>query len=73
MSPKQETLLTRAEAADFLGCSVRALDAWRKTLSLPFLLLGDRTYRFRPGDLVAWSEKRAASAASTCSTPEGQV
>lgn len=48
-------LLTQQQAADFLSCSPRSLEAWRLRGGGPrFLRLGRRCVRYRLSDLSNW-------------------
>jgi len=52
-------LLSEKQAADFLGLSPRALQAWRtKGGGPPYLRIGHRTVRYSQTDLEAWLENR---------------
>lgn len=54
----QDRLLTTAEAAAFLGMSVRTLEGWRtKILGPVYLHVGGRV-RYRVADLEAWLDTR---------------
>ena len=44
-------LLTRQEAASYLGISVSTIDAWAKVGVVPKVIMGTRSVRFRRGDL----------------------
>jgi excisionase family DNA binding protein len=54
-----ERLLTRKEAAAFLGVKVITLAIWKSThrYNLPVVKLG-RLVRYRPSDLLEFLEKR---------------
>lgn len=57
--PKTAGLMTREQAAQYLGIAPQTLAAWAATgrYSLPFVKLG-RLVRYRRVDLDAWLESR---------------
>jgi hypothetical protein len=64
MNPKTvdpDTLLTEAEAADFLKLSVRTLQAWRVRVAGPAFVHVGRAIRYRRRDLIAWIEANTIS------------
>ena len=52
-------LLTRAQAAEFLGVKVQTLSAWASSgrYKLPYLKVG-RAVKYRTVDLQAWLDSR---------------
>lgn len=63
-----DALLDEAQAAQFLGVSPRALQAWRsRGGELPFVKISSRCIRYRRRDLVAWTEARLRSSTSQAS------
>jgi len=58
-------LLTRAEAAEFLGLRPQTLAAWAsaRRYDLPFVKVG-RSVRYRRRDLIAWLDRRTVGAAA---------
>jgi excisionase family DNA binding protein len=58
------TLLTTAEAADYLGITTGTLEQWRSAgrHNVPFIRLGSRTVRYRVSDLEKWLESRLVGA-----------
>lgn len=60
-----DRLIPEAEAADFLGYSVRALQNWRLRGGGPvFVRVSCRSIRYRRRDLIAWTEQRLAVSTS---------
>lgn len=54
-----DSLLREEEAAAFLNCTPRALQAWRKRGDgPPYIRLGSRSIRYRRRDLLTWSAIR---------------
>lgn len=54
-----EALIPEAEAARFLGVSVRAMQNWRvRGGGPPFVRISGRCIRYRRRDLAAWSEAK---------------
>jgi excisionase family DNA binding protein len=53
-------LLTRKEAADYIGVKPGTLAVWACThrQSIPFLKIGTKTVRYRREDLDAWLASR---------------
>ena len=61
---EREKLLTRAEAAEFLGMKEQTLAAWAMTARhVPFVRVGSRSIRYRLGDLHRFVEKQTVGAA----------
>lgn len=58
-----DVLMTRAEAADYLGVKVQTLAAWatRQTYQLPYIRVG-RLVRYRRSDLDKWLQDRTVTA-----------
>ncbi|MGD9638868.1 MAG: helix-turn-helix transcriptional regulator [Alphaproteobacteria bacterium] len=56
----QEKLLTRKEAALFLGVKPSTLEAWatNKRYNLPMIKLGKRMVKYKLSDLIEFLEKR---------------
>ena len=54
-SPNKKLLLTRGEAANFLGCSVWSIDNWRRSGKLPVSYI-NRHPRFKKSDLLKLME-----------------
>jgi excisionase family DNA binding protein len=46
-------LLTKKQAADYIGVTTRTLDTYMSRRLVPFYRIGDKTIRFRPNDLDA--------------------
>lgn len=60
-----DALMLELDAADFLGFSCRALQAWRYRGTGPtFVKVGSRAVRYRRRDLVAWIESNLKSSTS---------
>jgi excisionase family DNA binding protein len=59
-----DPLLTRDQAAEFLGVRAQTLAVWSTTgrYSLPLVRVG-RSVRYRTSDLVAWLESRTTNQA----------
>lgn len=58
-------LLTERQAADFLRCSPRTLQAWRvRGGAVPFVKLGSRCVRYRKADLERWVDGQRRSSTS---------
>lgn len=58
-------LLTETAAADYLGFSIRALQAWRCNGRGPrFVKISARAIRYRLADLMSWSEERVVTSTS---------
>ena len=52
-------LIKEAEAADFLGYTVRALQNWRVRGGGPkFVRVSNRSIRYRRSDLIEWIESK---------------
>lgn len=58
-----DALLTRKEAADYLGVQAETLAVWACThrYSLPYIKVG-RAVRYRKADLDAWLDSRRVHA-----------
>ncbi len=57
LTPKNECrLANRQDIADLLGVSRRTIDTLC-TQGLPHLLLGKRTARFNPDEVLAWCQR----------------
>lgn len=54
-------LLDKAQAAEFLGVSVRTVDYFRTRGNLPFHIIGGKLVRFSPRELEAWALGREDS------------
>ena len=57
----ETTILTKAEAARFLGIRPRTLDEWRAAKAIPCIVRG-RYVRFLKSDLVAFLERHRLEA-----------
>jgi predicted DNA-binding transcriptional regulator AlpA len=58
-------LLTEAQAADFLGYTPRALQAWRVSGKGPaFVKISNRSVRYRRADLENWVDERVRRSTS---------
>ena len=55
-TPTLPGLLNRAEVAELLGVSKRTIDNL-VTQGLPYVLLGRRTARFDPAEVMAWVKR----------------
>jgi excisionase family DNA binding protein len=64
-------LLTAREVALDLGVSVESVLRWARRGDLPAVYLTSRAIRFRPEELDAWLESRAAPARGAPTTPTG--
>jgi len=54
-----ERLLRPEQAAELLGYTVRALEAWRAQGRGPrYVRVSARSVRYRPSDVAAWAEER---------------
>ena len=57
-----DRLICEAEAAKFLGYSIRALQNWRLRGGGPrFVKVSSRSVRYRRRDLIQWTEQRLRS------------
>jgi hypothetical protein len=56
-----DTLLTEAEASEFLKLSVRTLQAWRIRVAGPAFVQVGRAIRYRRRDLIVWIEANTVS------------
>jgi excisionase family DNA binding protein len=64
-TPEPAVLLTERQAADFLRCSPRTLQAWRvRGGAVPFVKLGRRCVRYRKADLERWVDEQRRSSTS---------
>ena len=63
-STDPDTLLTEAQAADFLSISMRTLQAWRVRGGGPVFIRAGRAIRYRRRDLIEWIDSNSAT--STC-------
>lgn len=54
----KDKLLTREEAADYLGVSKGTLEVWASTkrYTIPYIRIGKRMVRYRFSDLLAFLE-----------------
>lgn len=59
-----EKLLTREEAAAYLGLSAQTLDARRKKGEIPFYKMG-RRIMYKAEDLLQYAESRRVEATAT--------
>ncbi|CTQ69499.1 helix-turn-helix transcriptional regulator [Roseibium alexandrii] len=57
-------LLNENKAAEYLGLSVRTLQAWRVRGGGPTFVKAGRAVRYRPDDLNAWINERMATSTS---------
>lgn len=57
-------LLNETRAAEYLGLSVRTLQAWRVRGGGPIFIKAGRAVRYRPDDLNAWINDRKAASTS---------
>lgn len=68
MERLQETpnrnLLNETKAAEYLGISIRTLQAWRVRGNGPVFVKLGRAVRYRPSDLNAWVDARMAASTS---------
>jgi hypothetical protein len=53
--------MTEAQAAEFLGCSVKALQKWRVEGGGPAFVKASALVRYRLRDLLAWEGQRLAA------------
>lgn len=62
---KRSDLLTRADAAEFLGVKKSTLDCWGYTgrYGLPFIRVG-KLVKYRRADLERWLESRTHTSAT---------
>jgi hypothetical protein len=60
-NPDNDTLLTEAEASEFLKLSVRTLQAWRIRVAGPAFVHVGRAIRYRRRDLIVWIEANTVS------------
>ena len=51
-------LLSKQEAADLLGVSVRSIDFYRQTASLPYHVVGGKLIRFSEDEIEQWATGR---------------
>ena len=51
-------LLSKLEAAKLLGVSVRSIDFYRQTASLPYHVVGGKLIRFSEDELEQWATGR---------------
>jgi excisionase family DNA binding protein len=58
MESKQIQFLTRQQAADFLNVKKSTLEAWAVRGGGPVYVRMGRAVRYRPADLLAWTESR---------------
>jgi hypothetical protein len=56
-----DPLLTEVQAADFLGLSIRTLQAWRTKVCGPAFVRAGRAVRYRRSDLMRWIEANTVS------------
>ena len=52
-------LLSKQEAADLLGVSVRSIDFYRQTASLPYHVVGGKLIRFSEDEIEQWATGRS--------------
>jgi predicted DNA-binding transcriptional regulator AlpA len=64
LAAKTEILLRTDQAAEVLGFSPRALEAWRCRGGGPRYVRVGRSIRYRPSDLEAWTQARLCSSTS---------
>lgn len=58
-------LLTEKRAAEMLGFTPRALQAWRRNGKGPrYIFVSSRAVRYRPSDLLVWVEAHARNSTS---------
>ncbi|QDG76717.1 AlpA family transcriptional regulator [Labrenzia sp. PHM005] len=57
-------LLNETKAAEYLGLSIRTLQAWRVRGEGPVFVKLGRAVRYRPDDLQAWVNDRIAASTS---------
>jgi excisionase family DNA binding protein len=58
MESKQIQFLTRQQAAEFLNVKKSTLEAWAVRGGGPVYVRMGRAVRYRPADLLAWTESR---------------
>jgi len=61
---KSKALLTEAAAADFLGVSIRTMQAWRVRGGGPRYVKMGKPVRYRPVDLDAWIDTNLTTSTS---------
>ena len=60
----ENALITEAAAADYLGISIRTIQAWRMRGGGPIFVKLGKSVRYRPSDIQAWIEAHLASSTS---------
>ena len=53
-------LMTDSQASQYLGVSTRHLLELRKRGELPYVMIGNRHFRYRASDLNEWAKRKAA-------------
>ena len=59
MKNDMDRLWNVQECAEFLGIKVWTLRVWVSQRSIPFVKVGKKLVRFRPGEIAAWLETRS--------------
>lgn len=54
-----DTLWTVEDVATFLGVAPKTVRKWQLNGVLPFVKLGGKLVRFRPGEIQSWVDDRA--------------
>ncbi|WP_181951993.1 helix-turn-helix transcriptional regulator [Pseudovibrio ascidiaceicola] len=60
----ENALITEAAAADYLGISIRTIQAWRVRGGGPIFVKMGKTVRYRSSDIQNWIESHLASSTS---------
>lgn len=60
----ENALITEAAAADYLGISIRTIQAWRVRGGGPSYVKMGKSVRYRPSDIQSWIEAHLASSTS---------
>ncbi|WP_208981970.1 helix-turn-helix domain-containing protein [Pseudovibrio sp. Ad46] len=60
----ENALITEAAAADYLGISIRTIQAWRVRGGGPKYVKLGKAVRYRPSDIQVWIESHLTSSTS---------
>ncbi|AEV38408.1 helix-turn-helix transcriptional regulator [Pseudovibrio ascidiaceicola] len=64
LNSAENALITEAAAADYLGISIRTIQAWRVRGGGPNYVKLGKAVRYRPSDIQAWIEAHLTSSTS---------
>jgi predicted DNA-binding transcriptional regulator AlpA len=70
-SPDPDTALNENQAADFLGASVRTLQAWRVRGGGPRYVKIGRSVRYQRRELMAFQKAHTVGSTSETDAPDG--